>query len=199
MIRRTELSRKSAIYDISCLKRCIAIRRRKPKEPYMKILVAYISKTGTTEEIAKRIGEILSAKGAETNIDVEVAPIDAVGSVQGYERLILGSPINGMKVLPQFKEFLSTKVAGSNIPTDIFIISYLFERGRNFWKNAIRKNVESIRTLAGASSVEIFAGRLSEPLPSFARFIFGTPKDLPLDMRDWGKIEAWAEGIAGGM
>jgi len=119
----------------------------------MKILVAYISKTGTTEEIAKRIGEILSAKGAETNIDVEVAPIDAVGSVQGYDRLILGSPINGMKVLPQFKEFLSTKVAGSNIPTDIFIISYLFERGRNFWKTRdpqeCREHSDARRRLLG--------------------------------------------------
>jgi len=124
-----------------------------------------------------------------------VAPIDAVGSVQGYDRLILGSPINGMKVLPQFKEFFSTKVAGFNIPTDIFIISYFFERGRNFWKNAICKNVESIWTLAGASSVEIFAGILHEPLPAFARLIFGIPKNLQPKMRDWGKIEAWAEGI----
>jgi len=82
----------------------------------MKILVAYISKTCTTEEIAKRIGEILSAKGSGNKYDVEVAPIDAVGSVQGYDRLILGSPINGMKVLPQFKEFFSTKVAGFKYP-----------------------------------------------------------------------------------
>jgi menaquinone-dependent protoporphyrinogen oxidase len=180
----------------SILRNRSIFKMRKPKEPSMKILVAYISKTGTTEEIARRIGEILGAKGAEKNIDVEVAPIDGIGSVRGYDRLILGSPVNGMKVLPQFKEFLGAKVAGSNVPADIFIVSYLFERGRKVWKKAIRKDLEKIRTLAGASSAEIFAGRLPGPLPAFARFIFGTPKDLPLDMRDWGKIEAWAEGIA---
>jgi len=166
------------------------------KGAHMKILIAYISKTGTTEEIAKRIGEILSARGAEKNAEIEVAPLDSVGSLQGYDRLILGSPINGMKVLPQFKEFLRTKVAGANVPTDIFVVSYLFERGRNAWKKAIRKDVKNIKTLTGASSVEIFPGRLPGPLPALARFIFGTPKDLPLDMRDWGKIEAWAEEIA---
>ncbi len=162
----------------------------------MKVLVAYISKTGTTEEIAKRAGEILSARGVEKNADIEVTPLDTVGSLQGYDRLILGSPINGMKVLPQFKEFIGAHVAGSGKPIDLFVVSYLFERGRKVWKNAIRKDLEKIRTLAGASSVEIFGGRLPGPLPTFARFIFGTPKGLPLDIRDWGKIEAWAEGIA---
>jgi len=166
------------------------------REPPMKILITHISKTGTTEEISKRIAEILRARCAEKNVEIEVSSIDTVGSVLGYDRLILGSPINGMKVLPQFREFLSTKVSGSNIPTDIFIVSYLFERGRNIWRKAIRKELESIRTLARASSAEIFAGRLPGPLPSFARVMFGTPKDLPLDMRDWSKIEAWAEEIA---
>jgi len=162
----------------------------------MKILIAYISKTGTTEEIAKRIAEILRARCTEKNVEIEVSSINTVDSVVGYDRLILGSPINAMKVLPQFREFLSTKVSGSNIPTDIFIVSYLFEQGRNIWRKAIRKELESIRTLVRASSAEIFAGRLPGPLPSFARVMFGTPKGLPLDMRDWGKIKAWAEEIA---
>ncbi len=130
------------------------------------------------------------------NVEIEVSPIGAVGSILGYDRLILGSPINEMKVLPQFREFLSTKVSGSTIPTDIFIVSYLFERGRKVWRRAIRKELESIRMLAGASSAEIFAGKLPGPLPALARVMFGTPKDLPLDMRDWSKIEAWAEEIA---
>lgn len=170
----------------------------------MKILIAYISKTGTTEEIARRIGAIMEEKsgGARdestdntpNNARIDVLPISEVdvSNLQNYDRFILGSPINGMKVLPEFKTFISEKIAGVGKPVDIFIVSYMYERGRKMWRNAIRKDAEKIRALAGASSVEIFGGRIPSPLPGFARVIFGLPRDLPLDLRDWGKIEGWA-------
>lgn len=158
----------------------------------MKCLISYISRTGTTEEIARRIGEILEARGAE----VDVEPIASVADLKGYDRLILGSPLNGMRVLPEFNAFLSEKVVGSGLPVDIFMVSYLFEHGRKGWKKTIQKDRERLRTLPGASSVEIFGGRLQSQLPGFARLIFGTSRDLPLDLRDWGKIEAWAASLA---
>jgi len=77
----------------------------------MKCLVGYITKTGTTEEIAQKIGKILGDKG----IQVDVAAIGTINDLSGYDRLVLGSPVNGMKVLPEFKTFLSSKVAGSGI------------------------------------------------------------------------------------
>ena len=162
----------------------------------MNILVVYVSKTGTTEEIARRIGEELRKKGTDKDFNVEVAPLASIASLKGYDKLVLGSPVNGMKVLPEFRNFLTTKVAGSGIPCDIFIVSYLFEHGRKMWRRSLRKDAGNIQALAGAGSVEIFGGRLSEPLPGFARFMFGTPANLPLDLRDWKKIDAWVEKIA---
>ncbi len=132
----------------------------------------------------------------EKGIDVEVAAIGSISDLSGYDRLVLGSPVNGMKVLPEFKSFLSSKVAGSGIPVDIFIISYLFEQGRKGWRKAIQKEKERVRAIANPSSIEIFAGKLPGQLPAFARLIFGTPGDLPLDLREWGKIEAWAKRLA---
>ncbi|MFA5853219.1 MAG: flavodoxin domain-containing protein [Spirochaetales bacterium] len=158
----------------------------------MKCLVGYITKTGTTEEIALKIGKILSDRG----IDVSVAAIGTITDLSGYDRLVLGSPVNAMKVLPEFKAFLSSKVAGSGIPVDLFIISYLFEQGRKGWRKAIQKEKERVRAIVNPSSIEIFAGKLPGQLPAFARLIFGTPGDLPLDLRDWGKIEGWAKRLA---
>ncbi|HWR13036.1 MAG TPA: flavodoxin domain-containing protein [Rectinemataceae bacterium] len=158
----------------------------------MKYLICYYSKTGTTAEIAGRIGKILGEGGAE----VEMKTIDSVTDLSGYDRLILGCPINGMNLVPEFKAFLAAKVAGSGIPVDIFIVSYLFEKGRNFFRKMIAKNTESVRASLNPRSMEIFAGRLPDKLPGFARLIFGTPPDLPLDMRDWGKIEAWTRTLS---
>ena len=158
----------------------------------MKCLVGYMSKSGTTAEIAQRIGRVLEARG----IEVEVKPVLTVENIRGYDRLVLGCPVNGMNVLPEFRAYLSDKVVGSGVPLDLFIVSYLFEKGRKVFRKVIAKNREIIRNLAGASSVEVFGGRLPAPLPPFMRFVFGTPADLALDIRDWDKIEAWAGKLA---
>ncbi len=157
----------------------------------MNYLVAYISKTGTTKEIAQRIAEILQARGDKA----EAKSLDTIGGISGYDRLILGSPVNGMKVLPEFDAFCKTQAASNGIPKDIFIVSYLFENGRPMWRKAIQKDRSRLQSLLNARSAEIFGGRLEKPLPGFARFMFGTPKDLPLDIRDWKKIEDWAKTL----
>jgi menaquinone-dependent protoporphyrinogen IX oxidase len=160
----------------------------------MKCLVGYVTKTGTTEEVAEFVGQALRAGGCE----VEIRNIDSVDSLEGFDRLVLGSPINGMRVLPEFRTFLETKVAGSGLPVDLFIVSYLYVPGRPIWKRAIAKDLEKLKAMVKADSVEIVAGRLPSALPGFARLIFGTPRDLPLDTRDWNRIKDWAEGLVRG-
>jgi menaquinone-dependent protoporphyrinogen IX oxidase len=157
----------------------------------MNYLVGYISKTGTTKAIAQRIAEILQARGDKADVN----SLDTVGDISSYDRLILGSPVNGMKVLPEFDAFCKTQAASSGIPKDIFIVSYLFENGRPMWRKAIQKDRSRLQSLLNARSAEIFGGRLEKSLPGFARFMFGTPKDLPLDIRDWKKIEGWAKTL----
>jgi len=157
----------------------------------MKCLVGYVTKTGTTEEVAAAIGQALRAKG----FDADVKPLDAVAGVEGYDLLVLGSPVNGMRVLPEFNAFLKAKVAGSGKPVDLFIVSYLYDAGRTIWKRAIRKELERLKVLVKPRSIEIVAGRLPKALPGFARLIFGTPRDLPLDIRDWDKIKAWGQAF----
>lgn len=160
----------------------------------MRVLVGYVTKTGTTAEIAERIGNILKAQGAE----VDIAPISALpgeGKDLGhFDRLVLGSPVNGMKVLPEFNAFVDSRAAGSGKPADIFIVSYLAGQGYGFWKKAVEKERDRLAQRCGGRGV-IFGGRLTSKLPGFARLMFGTPKDLPLDVRDWKAIEDWAQSL----
>ncbi|HEY9053206.1 MAG TPA: flavodoxin domain-containing protein [Rectinemataceae bacterium] len=160
----------------------------------MKYYVGYVSKTGTTREIAERIGAVLRQNGREA----DVGPIGQAGDLSVYDRLVLGSPVNGMRALPEFKAFLSGKAAPSGKRVDIFIVSYLHQTGRPMWKKAVEKDAQACTALAGpaAGNVAIFGGRLPQALPGFARFIFGTDASLSLDIRDWEAIESWAKRIA---
>lgn len=165
----------------------------------MHILIAYVSKTGTTGEIARRIGDILASRreagaGGSSAI-VSVKPIADVTSLEGVDRLVLGSPINGMKVLPEFRTFLQEKVAGNGIPSALFIVSYLYLQGGAMWKRAVAREAEHMKELAGADSFAIFGGRLPAAMPGFARLLFGVRGNPPLDVRNWEEIERWAGGL----
>lgn len=67
-----------------------------------KILIAYASKTGTTEEIAVKIGNILKEKG---NL-VDVKRVNEVKEITDYEVVILGTGIRIGKVFSESVNFL---------------------------------------------------------------------------------------------
>lgn len=158
----------------------------------MKCLIAYKTRTGTTQEIAQRIADVLKNKG----IEVDVASIDSSPECSGYSRVVLGCPINGMKLVPEMEAYVMQKIVGKNVPVDLFVVSYMHDKGRAMWKKAIDRDVSRIASLAAAQNSIVFGGRIGSMLPGFARFIFGIPKDAPLDQRDWGLIESWAADIA---
>ncbi len=54
----------------------------------MKVLVAYMSKTGNTKKVAEAIFE-------EISDEKEIKPIDEVDSIEGYDIAFLGFPIHG--------------------------------------------------------------------------------------------------------
>jgi len=55
----------------------------------MKVLVAYMSKTGNTKKVAEAIFE-------EISDEKEIKPIDEVDSIEGYDIAFLGFPIHQM-------------------------------------------------------------------------------------------------------
>lgn len=158
----------------------------------MKCLIAYKTKTGSTEEIAQRVAEVLKRKG----VDADVVSIDASPDIAGYSRVVLGCPVNGMKLMPEMEAYVTQMVVGKNVPVDLYVVSYMYNKGRAMWKKAIDKDVSRIASLASAQNTVVFGGRIAGMLPGFARVLFGIAKDTPLDQRDWGQIESWAADLA---
>lgn len=67
----------------------------------MKILVTAASKYGSTAEIARRIADVLSARGH----DVDVEPADGA-SVAGHDAVVLGSAVYAGHWLPAAKDLV---------------------------------------------------------------------------------------------
>ncbi len=159
-----------------------------------KVLVAYSTKDGSTAEVAEAIGKALGERGLEA----EVRPVGQVAGLEGYGAVVLGSPINGMRWQQPAESFVGAHAAAlRGMPVALFYLSYIeFAEGRPTWRRSIRKGMEALSAAAGAFSCRGFGGKLASPLPPAARFLFGTRKDAPADLRDWDAVRSWAGEIA---
>lgn len=68
-----------------------------------KVLVAYASEYGSTYEVAKYMGNILCQKGNQ----VDVRWIQDINTIDGYDSIIIGSPIQYDTWMPDAIEFIT--------------------------------------------------------------------------------------------
>lgn len=158
-----------------------------------KVLIAYTTKTGSTKEVAEKIGGIIT----ESNIEVDVKNIDAVASVKSYDCVIVGAPINGMRWKQEAVDFVGihqSDLVGT--PTAYFLLSYTALLGRKMWRHQIEKAFDPVNRLVSPVKTAIFGGRVEGELPAVVRFLFGMPNETPKDQRDWELIEGWAREIS---
>lgn len=157
-----------------------------------KTLIAYVTKTGTTREIALEIGKALK----DTGVEARVLPMAEAGDPAGFDWVILGAPINGMRLVPEAAAYVEAHAAGLRArPVALFAVSYMHGAARGNWNRAIEKSVRSAAEAAGARTSAIFTGRVGSPLPGFARLLFGVPRDLPADRVDPEAVRAWARDL----
>lgn len=167
-----------------------------------KILVAYETAWGSTEEIAKFVGDELTKKG---NV-VEVERVGSVADIGGYDAVVLGCPIQnsawlegGVQFLVKHKEALKQK------PLALFTVCM----GALAGPEPIMKGTISpmLKKLPGIKPVSVgaFPGVLDYPrYPPPVQFMLGRAlgaRGLPTegrhDFRNWGKIGAWVNEVNG--
>jgi menaquinone-dependent protoporphyrinogen oxidase len=157
-----------------------------------RVLIAYISKTNTTREIAEHIKDALQTD----EVNVDVLNFGEVKSVAEYNAVIVGSPINGMMWLPQANEFvMSNKDALNKVPTFYFYVSYLFKDGRKMWKKAIDKSLNKAAKTVKPVAIGKFSGRVDKKFPRFFGWMFGIKRDLPLDLVDYNQADEFVKKI----
>ncbi len=160
-----------------------------------KILVVYASRAGSTEEIAKGIGDQLSAAG----LQVEVFAVSQVSDLPSFDAIVLGAPIYMGRVVTEFRTFVEDNRAMlESVPVAAFIVGgSLTDRSESSlaWaRDLMEKALAPIRPL----DIGFFAGRLAtERMPLSQRFIVRCVWGKPGDFRDWAMIREWAGGLPG--
>jgi menaquinone-dependent protoporphyrinogen oxidase len=188
-----------------------------------KILVAYASMAGSTEETARVVGEEIARSGCQ----VEVTPLSAVKRLDGYDGVVLGAPmIMGWYV--DARRFLwRHRQALRHLPFAIFVMAMsLTQTGDrevegvpvcvddhlpklpatagqlNFreryaqLRNYLRPILAAARP-ARPASIGVFGGRLEYGRLKWwaVLFVMLVIQAPAGDRRNWAAIRAWAAGL----
>ena len=158
-----------------------------------KILIAYASKTGSTAEVADRIGETLSQSG----LTVEVHPVNKVKDLSPYSAVVLGSAIRAGSLLSEMTKFMEANQAAlRKRPTAVFICCMTLETDTPENREAVDAYLEPVRALIQPAATATFAGAMDYKKLSFAmRMIVKALKSPEGDFRNWPEITAWAGNL----
>ncbi len=163
----------------------------------MRVLVAYASKNGSTAEIAERIAGELARTGA----DVDCVEAGTVGSLGGYDAVVLGSAVYTKRWRPSARRFVRRhRRALAGLPWWVFSSGPVGEPKPDDPRATAW--LEPPRTIArverlGARAHVVFGGRLPLQPRNFVERAMARSTPAPFaDRRDWDEIVAWAAGVA---
>lgn len=157
----------------------------------MKVLVTYASKHGSTAEIA----EVIAKELAETGSVVELRRASMVGSLTGFNAVVIGSSIyigqwheDALKVIDAHEASLQER--------DVWLFSS-GPIGEDPFPKEEPPITEQLLERTGAHEHRSFAGRLDRSELGFGERLITTALRAPAgDFRDWDAIRAWAGEIA---
>ena len=161
----------------------------------MKVLVTYASKYGSTAEIAKVIGQELHKREYE----VEVKPVEQVGSLADYDGFVIGSALYAGSWLKSAADFLRSNLdllaahpvwlfssgpTGAGDPNEI-LDGWIFP-----W------DLTPVLEIIKPQEVILFHGNIDLEKLSFGeKMIIKSVKATVGDYRDWLVIRTWASMI----
>ena len=166
------------------------------KNPNIKVLVTYDSKLGSTAEVARFMGRVLSEQVAS----IAVKPLSEVDDLEAYGSVILGSAIRYDRWLPDAIAFVKeNKTTLSNIPVSFFFTCLTLAKPSpeailkaEWYADKLRRITPEVKPVA----VGGFAGALQfsrTPWPArIALRVLSIATGLQEgDYRDWEVIRSW--------
>lgn len=167
----------------------------------MKVLVTAASKHGATAEIAAEIGETLRNALRDTGgeeVVVDVRPVEQVGSVEGYDAVVLGSAVYAGHWLKPARELVDRQ-AGALAARPVWLFSS-GPIGDPPKPEEEPVDAAGIREATGAREHRVFAGKLDKQTLGFGEKAVVLALRAPEgDFRDREAIRAWARDIAAGL
>lgn len=201
----TDTSRSYEYTDWEALDRFMEqlVERIHAPPPGNKVFVGYATAHGSTEGIARAIGERLTRAG----LSADVRSVDEVEALDAYDAVVLGSAIHDRRWLPQAAAFVRRHTAAlARRPVWLFSVSSVGDTngflgpGPTRLVQRVRRDTEELaafRRAIGPRGHRNFAGAIERTHWNLAGDLFlrafgGTYGDH----RDWRDIDAWADGIA---
>jgi menaquinone-dependent protoporphyrinogen oxidase len=172
------------------------------KQGSHKILVAYVSKFGTTGEVAEAVGEVFYQEGHT----VDTKRIKNVKELHTYDAVILGGAIQYDTWMSEATEFVTAnRHILQTLPVAYFFTCLVLskrtekaERKAKAYAEKVSSSVPSVKPI----SVGRFGGVLDySKMSFFSRQIFKVGMSVmgvrEGDYRDWDAIRSWAKGLHG--
>ncbi|NTV35869.1 MAG: hypothetical protein HGA53_02855 [Anaerolineaceae bacterium] len=167
-----------------------------------KLLLAYASRAGSTSEVVDRMAEDLRSAG----LDVDVKRVQVVRSLQGYDAVVVGTPIRMYNPLKEAMKFASTfQPELQALPTACFSTGLAMQIDTPLNREAAEKFIAPLVALLQPKAVGLFPGKLEfANLDLPWRWIFGMSSKgkgevvtggntmREGDYRDWEEMKTWA-------
>ncbi len=162
-----------------------------------RVLVAYASAYGSTQEVAETVAATLREHG----LTVDLQPVRNVGTLDGYSAVVLGAPLYMFHLHKDALRFLSRhqKALTSGLPVAVFAGGPFGPADDNAWRE-VRKQLDQelakypcLRPVA----VEVVGGRFDPAKLRLPYNLIPALRQMPAsDLRDWETIRRWASTLA---
>lgn len=160
----------------------------------MKVLVAAASKHGATQQVAKTIGEELTAR----EFDVTVAHVEDVTSITEYDAVIIGGAIYFGKWMKPAKQLVTRHAAElATRPVWLYSSGPIPRPEAKADYSYDRREGDDIANAIRAREHRLFFGKLDRKRLSLVERGPVRMAKLPDgDFRPWDEIKIWAAEIA---
>lgn len=160
-----------------------------------KILVAYASKYGSTQEVAEAVAATLR----ECGLAVDIQPMAKVRTLAEYSAIVLGAPLYMFHWHKDALSFLArNREALTRTPVAVFALGPFHDDAKE-WQEArsqLDKELAKYPWLSPAA-IKIVGARFDPARLNFPWNCLPALKQMPAsDLRDWAAIRAWASSLA---
>lgn len=157
----------------------------------VRVLVAYATKLGSTQEIAETIGRVI--RESDAGLEVDVLAARDVADVTAYDAVILGSALYAAHWQRDANRFVTRHLAELQGRPAWLFSSGPLDRSADWGRLPVAPAVALTTDPIGARDHRTFGGRLLADAPVDPQVLATHPVG---DFRDWDAIRAWAQGIA---
>ncbi|HET90760.1 MAG TPA: flavodoxin [Chloroflexi bacterium] len=163
------------------------------------VLVVYVTRYGSTQEVAERVAEVMRENG----LQVDVKPARQVRTLEGYRAVVLGAPLYIGRWLKDAHRFLARyQESLAQLPVAVFALGPT--RAEEMEGPDVRAQLDqqlSKYPWLKPVAAEMFGGRYDPATLRFPDSLLAALPASPLhgapssDARDWEAIRAWAKAL----